>query len=95
MGVEYSAKLIVGLPCDEFGDFFSDDIVGDCEEKGLEYASPYYDAPPRHWVIGVRVAKSGDYDWNYVDVKKHKDAHDQFTKVTGLVGKLILSTHGY
>lgn len=96
MGIEYSAKLIVGLPYEEFGEsFFSDDVAGDCEEKGLEYVSPYFDAPPRHWVIGVKVAKSGDFDWNYVDVDKHKPAHLKFTEVTGLTGKLILSTHGY
>lgn len=95
MGIEYSAKLVVGLPYDEFSEFFSDDVAGDCEEKGLEYVSPYYDAPSEHWVIGVKVAKTGDYDWTYVDVDQHKKAHDRFTEITGLTGKLILSPHGY
>lgn len=95
MGMECSAKLIVGLPVDEFEEFFGDDIAGDCEEKGLTYASPYYDAPSHRWVIGVQVARSGDYDWNYVDVDKHKEAHVKFTEITGLTGKLILSTHEY
>lgn len=95
MGVEYSAKLLVGLPVDEFSDFFTDDVADDCEGKGLIYASPYYDAPPEHWVVGVEVAKTGDFDWNYVDVDKHKQAHLRFIEITGLTGKLILSTHGY
>lgn len=95
MGIEYSAKLIVGLPYDEFSDFFGDDVAGDCEEKGLTYVSPYYDAPVKYWVIGVTVAETDDFDWNFVDVNKHKLAHTKFTEITGLTGKLILSPHGY
>lgn len=96
MGMEYSARLLVGLAVEDFPeDFFTDDVAGDCDEKGLMYASPYFDASPIEWVVGVKVAKSGDFDWNYVDVDQHKIAHVKFTEITGLTGKLILSTHGY
>lgn len=95
MGIEYSAKLIVGLPYEEFSEFFGDDVAGDCYEKGLTYASPYYDASVDHWVIGVEVAQTDDFEWGYVDVDKHKKAHSSFTEITGLNGKLILSPHGY
>lgn len=97
MGIEYSAKLIVGLPYEGFSEFFGDDVAGDCYEKGLEYVSPYYDAEVDHWVIGVGVAKSEDYDWNYVDAISDRvvNAHVKFTEITGLTGKLILSPHGY
>lgn len=94
MGIAYSAKLIVGLPYDEFEDFFGDDVAGDCEEKGLTYSSPYYDAHSDHWVIGIQVAVTDDFDWTYVEVDKHKEAHLKFTEITGLTGKLILSAHG-
>lgn len=96
MGMEYSARLLVGLSVEDFpDDFFTDDVGGDCDEKGLIYASPYYDAPVRHWVVGYKVAKSDDYGWNYVDIDQHNIAHVKFTEITGLNGKLILSTHGY
>lgn len=95
MGIEYSAKLIVGLPYDEFEEFFSDDVAGDCYEKGLEYVSPYYDAPVEHWVIGVKVAKTDDYEWCNVAVANIDIANARFLQITKKHGELILSPHGY
>lgn len=95
MGIEYSAKLLVGLPADEMTDLFGEDVADECYAKGLEYASPYYDAPPEHWVIGVKVARTEDYDWCNVDPELIEFAHARFLEITNKNGELILSPHAY
>lgn len=61
MGMDISAKLIVGLPCDEMVTFLSEeveDLYKFLEEIGADYASPYYDAPSDEWIVGVEVGTS-------------------------------------
>lgn len=93
MGVEYKAKLLVGLPYDELKHFIDPDL--EPEDYGLTYASPYFDSSRDEWVIGVTVASTEDFWYSEVDVNEHKKAFDRFTKITGLVGKLYLSPHGH
>lgn len=95
MGIEYSAKLVVGLPYNEISDLFSDDVAGDCYKMGLEYISPYYGAPEQHWIIGFKVAKTDDYDWCNVDTNQIDIAIARFLQITKKHGELILSPHGH
>lgn len=96
MSIDYKAKLLVGLPYNELESLIGEgDIWETIGKLGLDYASPYYDADHDEWVVGVKVASTSDYQWTTVDVSEHKKAADEFTRITGLVGKLILSPHGY
>lgn len=92
MGVEYKAKLLVGLPYDELGDFLGEN---EPEDFGLGYASPYFDSSRDEWIIGVSVASTEDFWYTEVDVSEHRKAFDKFEKITGLIGKLYLSPHGH
>lgn len=60
MGMNISAKLIVGLPYDEMVTLLGeevDDVCGLLEDIGADYASPYYDSSPDNWIVGVEVGK--------------------------------------
>jgi hypothetical protein len=92
MGVEYKAKLLVGLPYEKLEEFLDGK---DPEDFGLDYASPYYDSDPSEWIVGVEVASTEDFSWCEVDVHEHKKAFEKFKEITGLVGELILSPHGH
>lgn len=92
MGIAYKAKLLVGMTYEELKHFMDD---GDPCDFGLEYASPYYDAPRSEWVVGVRVGSTSDYDFSYIDSEAITEAFDKFMDITGLAGDLILSPHGH
>lgn len=94
MGIEYSAKLLVGLPAEDLEDFLGEDVAETCWNKGLVYASPYYDSGSDVWVVGVDVASSGDFDWVNVDIDQIDIAKARFLQITKKHGQLILSTHG-
>lgn len=94
MGVEYGAKLIVGLPYEEL-EHLGEDFVDDL---GLDYASPYFDADHECWIVGVDVEAimygAIEVDPTLVNGLTKKAAKE-FTKKTGMVGKLYLSSHGW
>lgn len=92
MGIQYKAKLLVGLTYNELESFMDD---SDPDDFGFEYASPYYDAPRSEWVVGVRVGSTSDYDFSYVDSDAIQQAREEFMDITGLEGDLILSPHGH
>lgn len=96
MGVEYSARIIVGLPYGELEEFLEG--VEDPYESGLYVCSPYYDADYQACLFGVLVQNCNDFDYTQIDEFKwsenvHK-AHQEFTKLTGKKGILYLSTYG-
>lgn len=100
MGIEYSARIVVGLPKDELDDYFEgvEDIYQHVEDSGLYVASPYYDADYDDCLFGVLVQGCYDYSYSEIDESKWSEnvaaAHKKFTELTGKVGKLYLSTYG-
>lgn len=99
MGVDYSAKLIYGLPSEEVPELL-DDSEGDYAyyDLGLDRVSPYFDSDQDAWIIGVTIAKSRDYTPTEVNLEelpaKLEAAKKKFFEVTGKEGKLYLSPHG-
>lgn len=95
MSVDTSAVLIFGLhhnliPKD--APYLSDDPY----DYGLQYASPYYDSPRNDWVYGVRLCgvEEGSTIINASKlVAAIGRAEVKFKELTGLEGKLYLSTH--
>ena len=96
MGIEYSARIIVGLPHEDLEEFLQD--VEDPYDVGLYMVSPYFDADYCDCLFGVLVQKCYDYSYSEVDESKWSEnvaaAHKKFTELTGKVGKLYLSTYG-
>lgn len=95
MSVEYAAKIVLGLP---FGDLPEDKQEIDVEEHGMEYVSPYYDAPTKRSLVGFVIEESHPYSWaemkeTYNLFKIHELAQ-KFTEVFGVSPKLFLSTYG-
>lgn len=96
MGVEYSARILVGLPYGDVQDLV--DSVKDPYDCGLEVVHPYFDADYEDCLFGVLVKNCGDFSYSQIDEftwteKVHK-AHEEFTKKTGKKGILYLSTYG-
>ena len=46
MGIDISAKLIYGLPYLDLPEEIREDVNEMLDMGDLDYASPYYDAPP-------------------------------------------------
>jgi hypothetical protein len=89
MGIEYSAKLIVGL--------YQDEIKIDDEDvlEDMDRAVGYYDGGPDVTIRGVEVADSGDYSAAEItlDPAKIEAAKAKFLALTGQEGKLYLALH--
>ena len=100
MGIEYSARIVVGLPKDELDDYFEgvENVYQHVEDSGLYVVSPYYDADYDDCLFGVLVQRCYDYSYSEIDETMWSEsiasAHKKFTEVTGKVGKLYLSTYG-
>jgi len=96
MGVEYSARIIVGLPHEDLEEFLEG--VEDPYDVGLYTCSPYYDASYSDSLFGVVVEHCDDFGYSRINeqdwLKKVSEAHDQFYKLTGQRGILYLSTYG-
>lgn len=96
MGVEYSARIIVGLPHEELEEFLQD--VEDPYDVGLYVCSPYFDADYQASLFGVLVQNCNDFDYTQIDEfswsERVHNAHEEFTKLTGKKGILYLSTYG-
>jgi len=96
MGVEYSARIIVGLPQGELEEFL--ECVEDPYDVGLYMVSPYFDADYCDCLFGVIVQSCGDY--GYVELNTNTLMHNtseawrKFKEITGKDGRLYLSTYG-
>lgn len=96
MGIEYSAKIVVGLPVDEMRDLRDEE--GYWDEGGvLEFVPDSYDSPSG--IVGITVKHSGEYSYSelrvgdlYVDIE---NALNKFFDLTQFEGKVYLSTCGY
>ena len=67
MGIDISAKLIYGLPYSDIPEEITEEVDEMLDDGGLDYASPYYDAPRDEWIVGVEIVawKKGHYDLGY------------------------------
>lgn len=95
MSQDIGAVLIFGLHYDlipKDAPYLSDDP----DYYGLQYASPYYDSSPNKWVYGIVISVVGEESTPLstgVIEKGVEAAREEFKELTGLDGKLYLSTH--
>lgn len=61
MGIDIEAKLIYGVPYADIPEELIEQVDEMLDEGTLDYASPYYDAPKRKWVIGVELHWWGEH----------------------------------
>lgn len=100
MSCEYSAVLLVSLPCDEIHlDEDSEeyeDIVDLLETNNAQVFSCSYDSG--NDVGGFVIKESPDYWFSEIELEtlsdKIEDAKKKFFDLTGQEGKLILTTYG-
>ena len=101
MSCEYSAVLLVGLPCEEIEykeDFEEqyEDIVDMLETNDAQVFSCSYDSGNN--VGGFVIKESPDYWFSENDLETLSDkiekAKKDFFELTGQEGKLILTTYG-
>ena len=100
MSCEYSAVLLVGLPCGEIyleeDSEEYEDIVDFLESNGAQVFSCSYDSG--NDVGGFVIKKSPDYWFSGIDLETLSDkiekAKKDFFELTGQEGKLILTTYG-
>ncbi len=100
MSCEYSAVLLVGLPCDEFyleeDSEGYEDIIDMLETNNAQVFSCSYDSG--NDVGGFVIKKSPDYWFSEIELEtlsdKIEDAKKKFFDLTGQEGKLILTTYG-
>jgi len=95
MSIDVGAVLIFGLHYDlipKDAPYLHNDLY----DHGLQYASPYYDSPTSDWVYGVRLCCVEEGS-TIINAGKLGDAiarvEVKFKELTGLDGKLYLSTH--
>lgn len=95
MSIDVGAVLIFGLHYD----LIPKDapyLENDPEDYGLQYTSPYYDSCPNKWVYGITIS---EVDGSSISLstgvieKGVEAAREKFKELTGLDGKLYLSTH--
>lgn len=100
MSTNYSAVLLMGLPCDEIHlDEDSEeyeDIVDLLETNNAQVFSCSYDSG--NDVGGFVIKESPDYWFSEIELEtlsdKIEDAKKKFFDLTGQEGKLILTTYG-
>jgi hypothetical protein len=88
MSIQYSAKIMVGLPRDEIE---NEDVIDD-----LVQAAPYYDGGDEA-IVGICVVNSGCYQAKEftLDQATIDAAKANFKEQTGQDGKLYLTPNGY
>jgi hypothetical protein len=99
MGIDISAKLMVGLEYSDLKDWIQNKIEsGDYEdeqeviEEYFEYASPYYDAPMQSWFLGI---EAWDYGTVEEVMKSINEAITSFREITGLDPIINATQHVY
>ncbi len=100
MSCEYSAVLLVGLPCDEIyleeDSEEYEDIIDMLETNDAQVFSCSYDSG--NDVGGFVIKESPDYWFSEIDLETLSDkiekAKKDFFELTGQEGKLILTTYG-
>lgn len=91
MGINSSAKVILGLPYNDIKDV--QDIDQMLDYGDIDAASPYYDAPREEWVVGVELGDSGDYSASELNLGSAQIsvARGKFQRLTGKSGRLYLA----
>jgi hypothetical protein len=95
MSIDTSARMIIGIDLDDRSIDWPDDKaereVGEyLEDKGMVYASPWFDASDDFWIIGyaVKGCDISDIDAWVADVK---DKAATFKDLFGVDASLIVS----
>jgi hypothetical protein len=96
MGVEYGAKIMVGLPVDEM----ECDDEGYWDESGvLEFCPDGYGYDSPSGVVGIEVGRSGTYSYREILpealLESTKAAKESFKEACGKEAKVYLCTYGY
>ena len=81
MGIDNSAVVIVGLSVDELG--LSEDEVWDLVNDGLDWASPYFDAPWEECVLGYTLVETYSFSelkYEHDELELRKQFTDRFGK---------------
>ena len=90
MSIDIDGKMILGYQYSETKVDIGEDSLGDwVYENKLEYASPWYDAPPKEWIIGFNIkdVSVDEMDEEWMNDLKNKS--EQFEKLTGVKPKLM------
>ena len=92
MGIEYSAKIMVGLKCKDMEDV-DEDLLDE-----LDSIAPYYDGG-YDAILGYVIEDSGDYSSStlYIPglIEEADAAFEKFKQLTGKEPKLWLTTCGW
>ena len=93
MSIDYAARIVVGLPV---SDIPLEEGVHDMYDIGLEYSHPYFDCGDEVSLGCVIVLSAPDYDYrvlpgNLAELTSY--ASEKFKRITGLEGKVYLTTH--
>jgi hypothetical protein len=94
MGVEFSAKVILGLP---YSDVRHVPDMDNMLDMGvIDAASPYYDAPREDWIVGVELGDSGNYSFSELNLGSAQIsvARTKLISLTGKSGRLYLAVNG-
>lgn len=90
MGVEYSAKIVVGLPYDELEnkELLDDEVI--------RVFRPYYDADIDDCLVGLTYASTPDYGYEEFEYNPLKVVSllEAFKAITGQDGEVFLTTIG-
>ena len=97
MGIDIDAKMIVGvkysdLPA-ELKKLSTDDLYNFLEDNGLEYASLWYDAEIKGWIIGRTVENYISEEKLDTFVLKVKEAFKEVQEILKTKPNLIATQH--
>lgn len=90
MGIQYSAKIIVGLPCDEILD------KSCLDDENFERCPLYYDAGCDNMIVGMPLWETDSYSAEEIEWDDETICHykEYFFEVTGQEPKIWLCTCG-
>ena len=95
MGISYYAAIVVGLRREEYSEDF--DFEKHYDEYDLVEVTPYFDGGGQDEnVVGLIYAKTDGYSAEELIINNEhiQELMKQFNKITGLEGRLYLSTWG-
>lgn len=99
MGIEYRGVVVVGYDYDEAFAIAQKIGVENLDELDFDIFQPAYDAPAEYSIYGVRLAKSGTYDYAEIDLKaldiKAYTIINEYEETYGIRPRVWLMSQGY
>ena len=90
MSIDYESKLIYGARYSEIVHALDDKEIDELNEEldycEIDYASPYYNAPRDHWIIGYELSDGFSYVDKHGFLSELEDAERKFKERFGFVG---------